>query len=66
MTMDKLKEARFLLERASWTRNVSGEALDGMLEHATFRSDYRKSFIFRLGGPITHVDTSGRLRQKNH
>lgn len=49
--MDKLKEATLLLRRASWTRNVSGEALNGMLEHATFKSYSRKSLIFRLGAP---------------
>ena len=49
--MHTLEEARNLLESASWTRNVSGEALDTMLEHATFRSDLRKSYIFRLGDP---------------
>jgi len=49
--MGKLEEARDLLESASWTRDVSGEALDSMLEHATFRSDSRKSYVFRLGDP---------------
>lgn len=49
--MDKLKEATLLLRRAGWTRNVSGEALNGMLEHATFKSYSRKSLIFRLGAP---------------
>ena len=51
LTMDQLKEARKLLDNASWTRNVSREALDGLLEHAKYRSHSRKSYIFRLGDP---------------
>lgn len=49
--MDKLKEARNILETASWTRNVSGEALDSMLEYAKFRSASRKGYFFHLGDP---------------
>ena len=49
--MDKLKEARNIIETASWTRNVSGEALDGMLEYAKFRSVSRKGYFFHLGDP---------------
>jgi len=49
--MDQLRDAKKLLENSRWTRNVSREALDGLLEHAKFRSDSRKSYIFRLGDP---------------
>ena len=64
LAMDKLKEAKFSLKRASWARNVSDEALDIMLEHAKLRSASRKSLIFRLGGSSSSFYglLSGRVR----
>ena len=45
--MGTLKETRFSLRRARWAKQVSDEALDRMLEHATVRSFSRDSFILR-------------------
>ncbi|MCX2977146.1 Crp/Fnr family transcriptional regulator [Candidatus Marimicrobium litorale] len=62
--MEKIKEAKSSLKKARWARKVSDEALDGMLEHATFRSDSRKSHIFRLGDPSSRFYglLSGQVR----
>jgi CRP-like cAMP-binding protein len=45
--MVRLKETRFSLRRARWAKEVSDEALDRMLEHATAKSFARDSFILR-------------------
>ena len=53
--MDKLKEEKCSLQRASWASDVSKEALDRMLEHATFRLVSRNSSVFHLRGPSTSI-----------
>lgn len=64
LAMNKLKDAKFSLKKASWARNVSDEALDSILEHAKLRSATHKSHIFRLGGPSNSFYglLSGRVR----